>query len=285
MSVLDDVSDTAVWVAEYRARESERSNALFRDPFARKLAGERGAFIEQHMSDARYVEWSVVLRTHIIDAWIERLVADGIDTVVNLGAGLDARPYRMQLPATLRWIEIDFPKIVALKEARLAGDTPCCQLTRIAQDLSEGASRRRIFGEIAAAAKSAVVLTEGVTPYLSEQAVGELAEDLRAQKTFTRWIVDYNSRELMKMLTRPKKRREMGTAQFIFDPPDWHAFYAAHGWRALEMRYIGETALELHRPPPHPWWLRMLQRIMPAVHRERMKRMNGFALLEKIAPP
>ena len=44
---IRNVSDTAVWVAMYRARENDRPNGLFRDPFARRLAGERGEQILQ----------------------------------------------------------------------------------------------------------------------------------------------------------------------------------------------------------------------------------------------
>jgi O-methyltransferase involved in polyketide biosynthesis len=47
MSELRNISDTAHWVAFYRALESERPDALFRDPFARRLAGERGARITE----------------------------------------------------------------------------------------------------------------------------------------------------------------------------------------------------------------------------------------------
>ena|ERR1700741_2601535 len=42
---IQHISDTARWAAVYRARESEREDALFRDPFARRLAGERGEHI------------------------------------------------------------------------------------------------------------------------------------------------------------------------------------------------------------------------------------------------
>jgi O-methyltransferase involved in polyketide biosynthesis len=41
-AVLRDVSDTALWFAMDRARETERRHPLFRDPYARRLAGERG---------------------------------------------------------------------------------------------------------------------------------------------------------------------------------------------------------------------------------------------------
>lgn len=39
---IRDISDTARWAAVYRARESQRQDALFRDPFAERLAGQRG---------------------------------------------------------------------------------------------------------------------------------------------------------------------------------------------------------------------------------------------------
>lgn len=39
---IRNISDTALWVAVYRARESEHPGALFHDPYARKLAGDRG---------------------------------------------------------------------------------------------------------------------------------------------------------------------------------------------------------------------------------------------------
>jgi len=40
--LIRNISDTARWVAVYRARETERADGLFRDPFARRLAGTRG---------------------------------------------------------------------------------------------------------------------------------------------------------------------------------------------------------------------------------------------------
>jgi O-methyltransferase involved in polyketide biosynthesis len=41
-SMLSSVAATAYWVAAGRAMESEAQDALFRDPYARALAGERG---------------------------------------------------------------------------------------------------------------------------------------------------------------------------------------------------------------------------------------------------
>src|SRR6185436_8228525 len=99
-----NISDTALWVAIYRARESERKDALFHDPFARRLAGERGEQIASTMRSSDKHSWAYVIRTLLIDQFITDLINQGADMVVNLAAGLDARPYRMPLPSSLKWI-------------------------------------------------------------------------------------------------------------------------------------------------------------------------------------
>src|SRR5689334_22545715 len=91
------VSDTAFWVATFRADENERPDALFKDPFAARLVEGRGREIASKMENAAQVGWSVVMRTTIIDDFLRRLLADGVDLVLNLGAGLDTRPYRLEL--------------------------------------------------------------------------------------------------------------------------------------------------------------------------------------------
>src|SRR4051812_14853423 len=115
---ISDVSDTAFWVAYYRALETARPDAIFKDPFAAALIGDRGKQISDAMGPmVRYTLWTLVSRTVIIDRQIERLVRDeGVDGVLNLGAGLDTRPYRMTgLPRELDWVEADYAHIVRHK--------------------------------------------------------------------------------------------------------------------------------------------------------------------------
>src|SRR5262249_3702282 len=104
--LLRNISDTALWAAVYRAREDERDDAVFRDPFARRLAGERGEEIATKMPRGKKDTWAWVTRTVLFDQFITEQVRDGVDMVVNLAAGLDARPYRLPLPSTLTWIEV-----------------------------------------------------------------------------------------------------------------------------------------------------------------------------------
>src|SRR5262245_7200247 len=98
--LIRDVSDTARWIAVYPARTHERPDAVFRDPYARALAGERGERIAASLSSNQNFDWAAVARTYAFDRDITKEIAEGVDLVVNLAAGLDARPYRMELPAS-----------------------------------------------------------------------------------------------------------------------------------------------------------------------------------------
>src|SRR5678815_1669336 len=121
---IRDSSDTALWVAVYRAMESERPDAVFVDPFARRLAGERGQQIVDAMPRGRSMAWPMIVRTAVMDEIILRCVEQGARTVLNLAAGLDARPYRLPLPASLRWLHVDLPDMVEYFRERMAGETP-----------------------------------------------------------------------------------------------------------------------------------------------------------------
>jgi hypothetical protein len=146
--LIRNISDTARWVAVYRARETERPDAHFRDPFARRLAGERGEQIAKSKPLGRDSDWSMITRTCLGDQFINEQVQQGVDMVVNLAAGLDARPYRMVLPASLKWVEVDLPEILAYKEEILRDEKPVCSLERIRLDLSNVAARRDLLGEL-----------------------------------------------------------------------------------------------------------------------------------------
>src|SRR6266487_470703 len=135
-SPISSVSDTARWVAMYRAMESERPDALFHDPYARRLAGPAGEQILASMPQGRRWAWPMIVRTAVMDEIVMRLVTrEHVDTVLNLAAGLDARPYRLDLPATLHWIAVDLEGILSYKEAALAGERPRCRIEFVRANL------------------------------------------------------------------------------------------------------------------------------------------------------
>ncbi len=279
--LIEDVSDTALFVAHYRALEGERPDALFRDPLAARLAGERGRRIGENMKSATLGGWSIVIRTVIIDRYVADAVASGVDTVLNLGAGLDTRPYRMELPATLRWIEVDFPHVIALKERELARETPRCRLERVRLDLANTTARRAFFATLAP--RKLLVLTEGVVPYLSTDQVAELAADLKSIPA-AYWIVDYFAPGIGKMRERIGLTKHLRNAPFRFQPGDWFVFFERTGWRCKEIRYIVDEARRLRRRPQMslPFLIRFLVRnaFMNREQRIAARRFMGYALLE-----
>lgn len=280
---IDDVADTAIWVAGYRAMESERPDALFRDPLAGRLAGERGRALASTMAGARQFAWSIVVRTCVIDAFVHEAVAAGFDAVLNLGAGLDTRPYRLELPRGLRWFEVDHAKIIELKNHRLAGEAASCGLERISADLAEASQRTALLDEIAARAEKILVLTEGVIPYLSAEEVAALAHDLRAHASYRAWITDYSSPFLNKRMARRRDvRKRLGNAPRRFLPGDWEGFFRAQGWRLTEMRYLSVEGERMGRPPPIPWWFRALNMLTLRRFDGELQRMMGYGLLEPV---
>ena len=127
-SVVRNISDTALWAAYFRAEETKRPDALFRDPFAERLEDGQGTEIARTIPQGQAHAWAWVTRTYLFDQFIREEIGGGADLVVNCAAGLDARPYRMELPGNLQWVELDFPEILAYKEARLGAESPRCVL-------------------------------------------------------------------------------------------------------------------------------------------------------------
>ena len=99
---ITHVSDTARWTALHRATESARADALFADPLAERLAGDHGRAIVANVPRSTRNGWWLIARTKIIDDVIARSIAEGCDRMLNLAAGLDTRPYLLDLPHDLR---------------------------------------------------------------------------------------------------------------------------------------------------------------------------------------
>jgi len=237
-------------MAVYRARETERPDAHFRDPYAAVLAGDRGMEISRATSTSDR-GWFFTTRTVLFDRFITAEIARGVDLVVNLAAGVDARPYRMELPASLQWIEIDLPSIIEYKSAILSAAQPKCRLERVPLDLADLEARRRVFADVGARAPRALVMSEGLVVYLSEEEVGSLATDLAAISTFERWAVEFPSPALLQMMSAHavgQVVRDAG-APFKFGPAAGPGFFRQFGWQPIAVESMLRFALQLDRLP------------------------------------
>ena len=248
--LIRDVSDTARWMAVYRARESARPDAVFRDPFAAALAGERGERIAAALSFGDENAWSFIARTYLFDRIVAKQVAQGCDLVLNLAAGLDTRPYRMALPASLRWVEVDLPDILDYKEQVLGDATPVCALERVRLDLSNTDARRGLFNRLGASARQILVLSEGLLVYLMPGEVGDLARDLNEPPGVQHWAVDICSPGLLAMMKeRMAALVNDAGAPFLFAPVEGPLFFPPYGWTPVAVRSLMKTAAKLERLP------------------------------------
>ncbi|MEO7997941.1 MAG: class I SAM-dependent methyltransferase, partial [Gemmatimonadaceae bacterium] len=191
-------------------------------------------------------------------------------------------PYRLDLPPTLRWVEVDYPHVIEFKGRELANEKPRCQLERVKIDLADRTLRQEFLKSLNDSAKRILVITEGVVPYLTVDQAATLADDLNATPHIENWVVDYFSTEAMKMLSKSAMQERLGNAPFQFFPADWFAFFKSHGWKQKQMRYLAEEGLKTGRTMPLPWIYRMIMRFFVSGARKQAgTRWSGYALMER----
>jgi methyltransferase (TIGR00027 family) len=280
---IEHVSDTARWVAVYRAMETERPDAIFRDPYARRLAGAKGEEIVRTMKGGASAAWSMIVRTAVFDELILAEIArSNIDCVLNLAAGLDARPFRLRLPAQLRWIDVDFAPILDYKWELLKDEMSSCLYETAPTDLTDGDARRALFARVAAEQDRVLVIAEGLLIYLTPADVGALATDLHGQPAFMAWVIDLASPRLLKWMQRSwGKGVSKGSAPFLFAPKEGTAFFARSGWREREFRSAWTEAKRLNRRM-RGWWVWALFSLFQTSKMKREgERMAGQVMLER----
>ena len=217
----------------------------------RSIQGARAAGIEiaKQMESRVTHEWPYIARTVRFDQILRDQIEDGADMVVNLAAGLDTRPYRMELPSGLQWVEVDLPAMVDYKEELLRNETPRCHLRRVKLDLADVAARRALFKEVGAAAKNALIISEGLIVYLSRDEVLALAKDLAEPQGFRNWALDLASPGLLKMLQKELPVLSESGSPLKFGPAEGPDFFTAAGWKPVEVYSMLKTASQLKRLP------------------------------------
>ena len=245
---ISHVSDTALMTAACRALETERPDGWVRDPLAARLAGERGMAIAQALPAVEIMCFGVGMRTRILDDIVAASVAEHkITTVLSIGAGLDSRPWRLELPPDLRWVEVDLQPILDYKESILSADKPKCRIERMAVDLNDPAQRRLMFA--AASVAPAMMITEGLLMYLPAGTTEALAEESVAQSAVRFWLLDLSTGDLSRMVRMQQfKEVEAMRASDNLDGEGIAALAARTGWTAIDTRTFAVYGMK-HLPP------------------------------------
>jgi methyltransferase (TIGR00027 family) len=274
--VLRHVSDTALLVANIRATETKRQHPLFRDPLAQLLAGERGRRIAP-VRRRLVPSGAVIARTVLLDEVILRAVGGNkCGQVLNFGAGLDTRPYRLPLPADLRWIEADLPEILDYKSELLKNQQPHCQLERFSVNLADPSSRQGFLRQVLDG-RPTLVVCEGLLPYLRPEDVAGMADDLAHQPDIELWCVHMISPLALRWGNRLGGKTTVAAgATGKFAPEQGLDFFAPHGWTPTTVRSMW---LEQRRLGREPRPMRMLWELSPPNLRRVFEGLEFIAVL------
>lgn len=165
------------------------------------------------------------------------------------------------------------------KQEVLAAERANCAVEREPVDLRYEAGRRALFQRLESEAKRAVILSEGLLIYFSDHEVSESARDLAAPPTFRLWVTDLTSPGLMKMLQKtiggPLDR---AGSPLKFAPREGPDFFAAYGWKAVEVRSVLHTAAKLKRLS---FGIRLLSLLPDPAGRKPDKPWGGVCVFEK----
>ena len=185
-----------------------------------------------------------------LDEMLNEACAAGIRQVVLLGAGFDARAFRLPWPPGVRCFELDTPDVLGVKEQVLAAQQarPGCERIPVPCDL-----RADWPAGLAAAGfdpgQPAAWIAEGLLVYLDPDAVDRLVHEVtrlsapgsRAGLTFRNRVTGAGGGSL-----GPALRRSAAPD----DPAGW---LAGHGWSATLAS--AREVLAAHgrvSPPPRP---------------------------------
>lgn len=253
----------AQWVAANRALETESPDPLYRDPFARALAGAAGfamlgamrAAIGLPMSSA--ADPYLTIRTRYFDDALGEAVRDGsVRQVVILASGMDTRAFRLEWPEDLVLFEVDREDVFDYKEAILdrSGARPRCDRRIVRADLTKPWTALLLAAGFDPTGPSAI-LAEGLVIYLNASEVTSLLSSIRGIACTGSWLgLDLANQALLEasFMAPYMKRLADAGCPWKFAVEDPEAWLASHGWRGTAVTLGAPEATYGRWPYPVP---------------------------------
>ena len=121
----------------------------------------------------------LISRTKFIDELIEKSASNGIEQYVILGAGYDSRAHRLDLPSSLKIFEVDQPEVSDNKLSKLPKELPNAEnVTYVSIDFSYQSLTEQLIGAGFDQKKSTIFTLEGVSQYITKEAVSSTIKEL-----------------------------------------------------------------------------------------------------------
>ncbi|MEH2005883.1 class I SAM-dependent methyltransferase, partial [Nostoc sp.] len=250
--------------------------------------GGKGEMLVEVIGEKDKITNAIAIRTYVFDNLILQLInSKNIDTVINLAAGLDTRPYRLPFCASLRWIEVDLPEIIAYKEQALKDEQPLCSLERVQLDITNVALRKTFFSEINLATRQALVITEGLLSYLHETQVALLATDIYKQSNLNWWLFELESSLALKDYDQVYARKIFdqyfanGNKTLLFAPEQGAEFFQQYNWKAAKSVSAWKELHRLNRGIKFTWLLEIIMKLVANEYWEKIQQQGSIVLLER----
>jgi methyltransferase (TIGR00027 family) len=245
---LAGVRGTGLTIAAIRAFETARPDHLFADPLAAAFAEAGGLDPDSPPGGRRGVAlrvW-VVARTLFLDDLLAEAGQQGCRQVVLLGAGFDARAFRLPWPPGTRCFEVDTPDVLGPKDQVLAAEqaVPGCERVVVPCDLrSDWPAALRAAG--LDPAQPTTWIAEGLLVYLSAADVDRLLDTVTSLSAPGSWLgLTMTTREAEGLAdTRLATLRQSRAPD---DPVGW---LAGLGW-AADVADLREVLRAHGRPLP-----------------------------------
>jgi len=170
---LAGVPRTMVLTTRARADEDQRSNGLFRDPHAQEWSARLGWNSELDSFYSKYTQAGWAIRADYFDRAVQRRVARSQNPlIVELGAGLSSRYYRLQ-QENLYWINLDLPEVNAIR----------CQLDRETENYKFIGASALDFDWMEQlpprSPEEMIIVAEGLLMYFDSESVAQLIAQMR----------------------------------------------------------------------------------------------------------
>ncbi len=170
-----------------RAIESKKpaDERICYDPYARAFVSNMMWLLSKIFVETGYAEKRgpgvmafMLARERYIDDFIKARLSEGIKQVVILGAGFDARAYRMPELQRLRVFEVDHPATQAVKRKRLKKvvDPPPPQVTFVPVDFDTQTLAERLTASGYEERCKTLFVWQGVVHYLTKEGVNSTLE-------------------------------------------------------------------------------------------------------------
>ncbi len=186
------------------------------------------------------LSYGIPLRTLEIDAFLRDAIADGIRQLVIVGAGLDARAYRIAELEDVRVFELDHPATQSYKRGRVSEHEQRCQeLIHAAIDFEKQTLDDVLKSHDFAPQERSIWIWEGVTMYLAPEAVDATLAAIASSSTKgSRLAVTYLPKEFRAAwaigISRVGARVIGESVRAQYEKPEMEHLLSDHGFRVLE---------------------------------------------------